>query len=120
MVGLVGAMVSFADGHELLELAGVEVEAKQAEADFRRYFRVSPPVVRHVILTLKARGFIDREPGRARSIRLRVPRSEFPDLEKPRSAIFPIFGSTNARRHGTFAAPGKPGRPLGTSSGRNC
>lgn len=63
MVGLVGAMVSFADGHELLELAGVEVEAKQAEADFRRYFRVSPPVVRQVILTLKARGFIDREPG---------------------------------------------------------
>ena len=32
MVGLVGAMVSFAEGHELLhELAGVEVEVKQVE-----------------------------------------------------------------------------------------
>jgi repressor LexA len=52
-----------------------------AEADFGRYFRVSPPVVHQTILTLEARGLIDREPGKARSIRLRVQRSEVPDLE---------------------------------------
>jgi repressor LexA len=37
-----------------------------AEADFR----VTPPVVHEVIKTLHARGFIEREPGQARSIRL--------------------------------------------------
>jgi repressor LexA len=41
-----------------------------AEADFRRFFRVTPPVVHQMIKTLHARGFIDREPGKARTIRL--------------------------------------------------
>jgi repressor LexA len=52
-----------------------------AEADFQRYFRVSPPVVHQMILTLEARGLIDREPGKARSIKLRLTRAELPDLE---------------------------------------
>ena len=52
-----------------------------AEADFQRYFRVSPPVVHQMILTLAARGLIDREPGKARTIRLRLTRAELPDLE---------------------------------------
>jgi repressor LexA len=51
-----------------------------AEADFRRFFRVTPPVVHQMIQTLHARGFIDREPGKARSIRLRLTRAELPDL----------------------------------------
>ena len=42
-----------------------------AEADFRRFFGVTPVVVHHMIKTLQARGFIDREPGKARSITLR-------------------------------------------------
>lgn len=41
-----------------------------AEADFRRFFRVTPPVAHEMIKTLHARGFIEREPGQARSIRL--------------------------------------------------
>jgi SOS-response transcriptional repressor LexA len=41
-----------------------------AEADFRRFFRITPPVVHQMIKTLHAHGFIDREPGKARSIRL--------------------------------------------------
>jgi len=52
-----------------------------AEADLRRFFRVTPPVVHQMIKTLAARGFIDREPGAARSIRLRLTRAQLPDLE---------------------------------------
>jgi repressor LexA len=52
-----------------------------AEADLQRYFRVTPPVVHQMIKALTARGFIDREPGAARSIRLRLSRAQLPDLE---------------------------------------
>jgi repressor LexA len=52
-----------------------------AEADFQRFFRVTSPVVHQMIKTLAARGFIDREPGPARSIRLRLTRAQLPDLE---------------------------------------
>ena len=52
-----------------------------AEADFRRFFRVTPPAVHQMITTLHARGFIDREPGNARSIVLRLTRAQLPDLE---------------------------------------
>jgi DNA-binding MarR family transcriptional regulator len=52
-----------------------------AEADFRRFFRVTPPVVRQMIKTLHPHGFIDREPGKARSIELRLTRAQLPDLQ---------------------------------------
>jgi Mn-dependent DtxR family transcriptional regulator len=52
-----------------------------AEADFQQYFRVSPPSVHQMVLTLEARGLIERSPGQPRSIRLRLSRSELPDLE---------------------------------------
>ena len=52
-----------------------------SEADFRRFFRVTPPVVHEMIKTLHARGFIEREPGNARSIRLCLTRAPLPDLE---------------------------------------
>jgi repressor LexA len=52
-----------------------------AEADLQRFFRVTPPVVHQMIKTLQARGFIDREPGKARSIKLRLTRGQLPDLE---------------------------------------
>jgi len=55
--------------------------APPAEADLQRYFRVSPPTVHQMILTLEARGFIERAPGKARSIRLRLSRAKLPDLE---------------------------------------
>jgi aminoglycoside 6'-N-acetyltransferase I len=45
-----------------------------AEADMVRHFKISPPSVHAMVLTLERRGFIAREPGQARSIRLRVPR----------------------------------------------
>jgi len=52
-----------------------------AEADFQRYFRVTPPVVHQMIKTLHTHGFIDREPGKARSIKLRLARAQLPDLD---------------------------------------
>jgi Mn-dependent DtxR family transcriptional regulator len=52
-----------------------------AEADFQRYFNVTPPSVHHMILTLERRGLIKRMPGRSRSIEVLVPLSEVPPLE---------------------------------------
>ena len=51
-----------------------------AEAEMQQYFRVSPPSVHQMILTLERRGLIERTPGQARSIRLLVSREELPDL----------------------------------------
>jgi Mn-dependent DtxR family transcriptional regulator len=52
-----------------------------AEADMQKYFKVSPPSVHQMILTLEARRLIERTPGQARSIRLLVEREDLPDLE---------------------------------------
>ena len=51
-----------------------------AEADLQRYFKVTPPAVHTMVLTLDRQGLIDRTPGQARSIRLRVPAAELPEL----------------------------------------
>jgi Mn-dependent DtxR family transcriptional regulator len=51
-----------------------------AEAEMQQYFRVSPPSVHQMVLTLEAHGFIERTPGQARSIRLLLPPEELPDL----------------------------------------
>ena len=51
-----------------------------AEAEMQQYFRVSPPSVHQMILTLEKRGLIERTPGQARSIRLLISRKELPDL----------------------------------------
>lgn len=51
-----------------------------AEAEMQQYFRVSPPSVHQMILTLEARGLIERTPGQGRSIRLLIPREGLPDL----------------------------------------
>ena len=52
-----------------------------AEADFQRYFRVSPPSVHNMIVKLDESGFISREHGQSRSIRLLVDREHIPDLD---------------------------------------
>ena len=51
-----------------------------SEAEMQQYFRVSPSSVHQMILTLEARGLIERTPGQARSIQLLIPREELPDL----------------------------------------
>jgi repressor LexA len=52
-----------------------------AEADMQRYFRVSAPAVHEMVKTLERRGFIARQPGKPRSIRLLLARQELTDLE---------------------------------------
>jgi Mn-dependent DtxR family transcriptional regulator len=45
------------------------------------YFKVSPPSVHQMVLTLETNGFIERVPGQGRSIRLLIAPQELPDLE---------------------------------------
>jgi Mn-dependent DtxR family transcriptional regulator len=52
-----------------------------AEADIGRYFRVAPPTVHQMILTLEKQGFISREPGQSWTIQVRLSRHQLPDLE---------------------------------------
>ena len=54
-----------------------------AEADMQWFFQVTPPSVHNMVLTLEARGLIERVPGKARSIRVLVPKEELPALEQP-------------------------------------
>ena len=51
-----------------------------AEADMQEYFRVSPPSVHQMVLTLERRGLIQRTPWGARSIRLLIPPEALPEL----------------------------------------
>ena len=52
-----------------------------AEADMQAYFKVSPPSVHQMILTLEAKRLIEKIPGQARSIKLLLAREEMPDLD---------------------------------------
>jgi repressor LexA len=51
-----------------------------AEADMQQYFRVSPPSVHQMVLTLERAGFITRKPRIARSIELLIDPEHLPDL----------------------------------------
>ena len=51
-----------------------------AEADMQQYFRVSPPSVHQMVLTLEREGFIRRKPRIARRIELLVDPEHLPDL----------------------------------------
>jgi DNA-binding MarR family transcriptional regulator len=52
-----------------------------AEADMQRHFRVSPPSVHQMVVTLERAGLIRRQPGVARSIELLVPPDQIPILK---------------------------------------
>ena len=52
-----------------------------AELDMQMYFRVTPPSVHQMILTLEARGLINRIPWTARSIEVLVPKDDLPELD---------------------------------------
>lgn len=51
-----------------------------AETDIQEYFRVSPPSVHQMVLTLERAGFIKRQPRTARSIELLVEPQHLPEL----------------------------------------
>ena len=52
-----------------------------AEADMQRFFKVSPPSVHQMVLTLESKGFIQRTPGEGRSLKVLVPAEELPTLK---------------------------------------
>jgi hypothetical protein len=51
-----------------------------AEADMMRFFRLTPPSVHQMVLTLEKAGLISRQPGVARSIVVLLDRSALPAL----------------------------------------
>ncbi|TLZ50621.1 MAG: MarR family transcriptional regulator [Gammaproteobacteria bacterium] len=51
-----------------------------AEADIQRHFKVTPPTVHQMLITLQRIGLIRRKPGVARSIELLVPPESLPVL----------------------------------------
>jgi Mn-dependent DtxR family transcriptional regulator len=58
-----------------------------AEADFQRFFRVTPPSVHQMILQLERLGLIRRTPRQARSIELLVPDNELPKLQPIKTSV---------------------------------
>jgi repressor LexA len=52
-----------------------------AEADMQRFFKITPPSVHSMVLTLEQRGLIRRVPGQERSITLIVPPESLPPLK---------------------------------------
>jgi len=56
------------------------VRRPSAEADIQRFFRVSPPAVHQMVVSLEKAGLITRKPGVARSITVLVDRKALPEL----------------------------------------
>src|SRR6476620_5022991 len=52
-----------------------------AEADMMRFFRVTPPTVHQMVLSLEKAGLISRKPGAPRSIAVLLERSALPELQ---------------------------------------
>lgn len=51
-----------------------------AQADFQRYFRVSPPSVHQMILRLEMKNLIRRIPNTPRSLTIALPDNKIPTL----------------------------------------
>ena len=51
-----------------------------AETDMQQYFRVTPPSVHQMVLTLERAGLIRRQPRTARNIELLVDPQQLPEL----------------------------------------
>jgi len=52
-----------------------------AEADFQRFFQVTPPAVHHMIVELERRDLISRVPRQPRTIKLLLSAKELPSLQ---------------------------------------
>jgi repressor LexA len=52
-----------------------------AEADFQRFFQVTPPTVHAMIVALERRGLISRVPRQPRTIQLRLSVHDLPTLQ---------------------------------------
>jgi Mn-dependent DtxR family transcriptional regulator len=54
-----------------------------AERDMEFFFGVTPPSVHSMVLTLEARGLVERTPGKPRSLRVLLPSGDLPALHDP-------------------------------------
>ena len=54
-----------------------------AHADIQRFFRLTPPTVHQMLLTLEKAGLISRQPGVPRSSAVLVERDRLPRLDPP-------------------------------------
>ncbi|WP_284257444.1 helix-turn-helix domain-containing protein [Acidocella aquatica] len=66
---------------EVEKVVADQREGIWAEADLQRHFRVTPPAVHDMVLSLERAGLIRREPSRARSISLLVDPMALPPLQ---------------------------------------
>jgi DNA-binding MarR family transcriptional regulator len=57
-----------------------------AEADFQRFFGVTPPSVHQMIVELERRGLISRVPRQPRTITLLLPAEDLPPLQPIKSS----------------------------------
>ncbi|MGR3290142.1 MAG: LexA family protein [Paracoccaceae bacterium] len=53
-----------------------------AEADMQRYFQVTSPTVHQMVMMLERAGFIEKQPGIARSIKLQIDPEKLPVLKR--------------------------------------
>jgi hypothetical protein len=74
-----------------------------AEIDMQRYFKVSPPSVHQMVLTLEREGFITRQPRVARSIEILIEPRHAPSRQSGIVAPYPGLAWSWART-GTRAA----------------
>jgi DNA-binding MarR family transcriptional regulator len=51
-----------------------------SQADMQRFFRVTPPTIHQMLLTLEKAGLISRRPGAARSVVALVNQADLPTL----------------------------------------
>lgn len=54
-----------------------------AQADMQRFFRVTPPAVHQMLLTLEKAGLISRQPGMARCVTVLIGQDNLPRLDPP-------------------------------------
>jgi hypothetical protein len=57
-----------------------------AQADMQRFFRVTPPTVHQMLLTLERAGLISRQPGMVRCVTVLVGRDHLPRLDSRRGS----------------------------------
>ena len=70
-----GQYLAFIDAYTLVN------DRPPAQADIQRFFRVTPPTVHQMLLTLEKVGLISRKPGVARCMAVLVPRNRLPRLD---------------------------------------
>ena len=69
-----GQYLAFIDAYTLVN------RRPPAQADFQRFFRITPPTVYQMLLTLEKAQWISRKPGVTRSIAVLVERDQLPRL----------------------------------------